>query len=55
MTSASVSEVEEMARAVCDTVRRRRVVFNGNTWTGYDDSWLKTMELVDGLLRDCCS
>jgi hypothetical protein len=55
MTSASVSEVEEMARPVCDAVRRRRVAFDCNTWTGYDDSWLKTMELIDRLLRDCCS
>jgi len=55
MTSASVSEVEEMARAVCDAVRRRPVVFDGNMWTGYGDSWLKTKEFIDGLLRDRCS
>jgi len=55
MTSASASEAEEMARAVCDAVRRRRVEFDGNTWTGYGDSWLKTMELIVGVLRDCCS
>jgi hypothetical protein len=55
MTSASMSEAEEMARAVCDAVRRRRVEFDGNTWTGYGDSWLKNMDLIDGLLRDCCS
>jgi hypothetical protein len=54
-TSASVSEAEEMARAVCDAVRRRRVEFDDNTWTGYGDSWLKTMEFIDGLLRDFCS
>lgn len=55
MTSASVSEAEEMERAVCDAVRRRRVEFDDNTWTGYGDSWLKTMERIDGLLRDFCS
>ncbi len=55
MTSTSVSEAEEMARAVCDAVRRRCVEFDGNTWTGYGDSWLKNMDLIDGLLRDCCS
>jgi len=55
MTTASVSEAEDMARAVCDAVRRRRVEFDGNTWTGYGDSWLKNMERIDGLLRDCCS
>jgi hypothetical protein len=55
MTSASVSEAEEMARAVCDAVRRRRVEFDGNMWTGYGDSWLKCMEFIDGLLRDFCS
>jgi hypothetical protein len=37
MTSASVSEVEEMARAVCNAVRRRHVAFDDNTWTGYGD------------------
>jgi hypothetical protein len=55
MTSTSVSEAEEMVWAVCDAVRRRRVEFDGNTWTGYGDSWLKTMERIDGLLRDFCS
>jgi len=55
MTSASASEAEEMTRAVCDAVRRRRVEFDGNTWTGYGDSWLKNMDLIVGLLRDCCS
>jgi len=55
MTSPSVSEAEEMARATCDAVRRRRVEFDGTTWTGYGDSWLKTMDLIDGLLRDFCS
>jgi hypothetical protein len=54
MTSTSVSEVE-MARTVCDAVRRRRVEFDANTWTGYGDSWLKNMEVIEGLLRDCCS
>jgi len=55
MTSASVREAEEMARATCDAVRCRGVEFDDNTWTGYGDSWLKTMELIDGLLRDFCS
>lgn len=55
VASASVSEAEEMERAVCDAVRRRRVEFDDNTWTGYGDSWLKTMELIVGLLRDFCS
>lgn len=54
MTSTSVSEAEEMVRATCDAVRRR-VEFDANTWTGYGDSWLKNMEVIDGLLRDCCS
>jgi hypothetical protein len=27
-------------------------VFDGNTWTGYGESWLKTMGLIDGLLQD---
>ena len=55
MTSISVSEAEEITRADCDAVRRLRVEFDANTWTGYGDSWLKNMELIDGLLRDCCS
>ncbi len=53
IASASASEVVEMTRAVCE--RRRRKELGGNTWTGYGDSWLKTIVLIDGLLRDCCS
>jgi hypothetical protein len=48
MTSASVSGVEKMVQAICNAARHLRVAF-GNTWTGYGDSWLKT------ILRDCCS
>ena len=55
ITSTSVSEADEMVRTDCDAVRRRRVEFDANTWTGYGDSWLKNMEVIDGLLRDCCS
>jgi hypothetical protein len=44
------AEEEGMARAVCDAERRRRVAFDGDTWTGYGDPWLKTTELINGLL-----
>ncbi len=53
-TSVSVSETEEMARAVCDAIQRRRVAFDGNTWIGYGDPRLKIIELIDRLLQDCC-
>jgi hypothetical protein len=50
MMMAAEEEEERMARAICDAVRRRHVAFDGNTWTGYGDPWLKTTELINGLL-----